>query len=135
MSTTCMFPSALSSQSSSLAVPSGTSALLEHQRKSELWFCAVSGPACSQVHFKIMSSSPVRNGCAHEASSCVCWKAGTEDTVHGLCNRDWGTPLSGTLVWAKIMEQGTKQIQVGLCRAYILLGGQTTPKHVYDVRQ
>lgn len=135
MSTTCVFPSALSSQSSSLAVPSGTSALLERQRNSELRFCAVSGPACSQVHFRIMSSSPVRNGYAHEASSCVCWKAGTEDTAHGLRHRDWAPPLSGTLVWAKIMEQGTEQIKFGLCRAYILLGGQTTPKHVYDVRQ
>lgn len=92
MSTTCVFPSALSSQSSSLAVPSGSSALLERQRNSELRFCAVSGPACSQVHFRIMSSSPVRNGYAHEASSCVCWKAGTEDTAHGLRHRDWAPP-------------------------------------------
>lgn len=57
-------------------------------------------------------------------------------TLPMVCATGTGAPpLSGTLVWAKIMEQGTEQIKFGLCRAYILLGGRTTPKHVYDVRQ
>lgn len=59
----------------------------------------------------------------------------TSPTVCATGTGDNPPPSGVTLVWAKVMEQGTKRIKFGLPGAHILVGGQTTHGHVYDARQ